>query len=70
MMNTPPLLVGSQAVTTTLEVTLVFPQKIGDSKPEDPAILLLGIYPEDAPKYNKDICTTLSTAALFIIARS
>jgi hypothetical protein len=38
--------------------------------PEDPAIPLLGIYPEDAPTYNKDICSTIFISALFIIARS
>jgi hypothetical protein len=38
--------------------------------PEDPAIPLLGIYPEDAPTCNKDTCSTMFTAALFITARS
>jgi hypothetical protein len=38
--------------------------------PEDPAIPLLGIYPEDVPICNKDTCSTMFTAALFIIARS
>ena len=38
--------------------------------PEDPAIPLLGIYPEDAPTCNKDTCFTMFIAALFIIARS
>jgi hypothetical protein len=38
--------------------------------PEDPAILLLGIYPEDIPTFNKDTCSTVFIAALFIIARS
>jgi len=38
--------------------------------PEDPAIPLLGIYPKDAPTYNKDTCYTMFIAALFIIARS
>ena len=37
---------------------------------EDPAIPLLGIYPEDIPIYNKDTCSTMFRAALFIIARS
>ena len=37
--------------------------------PEDPAIPLLGIYPEDAPT-GKDTCSTMFIAALFIIARS
>jgi hypothetical protein len=38
--------------------------------PEDPAILLLGIHSKDVPTYNKDTCSTMFTAALFIIARS
>jgi hypothetical protein len=36
----------------------------------DAAIPLLGIYPEDAPTCNKEACSTMFTAALFIIARS
>jgi hypothetical protein len=35
---------------------------------EDPEIPLLGIYPEDVP--NKDTCSTMFIAALFIIVRS
>ena len=38
--------------------------------PEDPAIPLLGIYPKDDPPYHKDTCSTMITAALFVIARS
>jgi hypothetical protein len=38
--------------------------------PEDPAIPLLGIYPEDVPTGNKDTCSTMFIATLFIIARS
>ena len=38
--------------------------------PEDPAIPLLGIYPEDVPTGKKDTCSTMFIAALFIIARS
>ena len=37
---------------------------------ENPSIPLLGIYPEDVPTYNKDTCSTVFIAALFIIARS
>jgi hypothetical protein len=37
---------------------------------EDPEIPLLGIYPEYAPTCKKDTCSTISIAALFIIARS
>ena len=38
--------------------------------PEDPAIPLLGIYPEDVPTDKKNTCSTMFIAALFIIARS
>ena len=38
---------------------------------ENPAIPLLGIYPpKDVPTCNKDTCSTMFIAALFIIARS
>jgi len=37
--------------------------------PEDPAIPLLGIYPKDAPIYNKETCSTMFIATLFIIDR-
>jgi hypothetical protein len=37
---------------------------------KDPAIPLLGICPEDVPTGNKDTCSTMFIAALFIIARS
>jgi hypothetical protein len=36
---------------------------------EDPAITLLGIYPEDVPTSKKDTCSTMFLAALFVIAR-
>jgi hypothetical protein len=38
--------------------------------PEDPAIPLMGIYPEDVPTSKKDTCSNMFIAALFIIARS
>jgi hypothetical protein len=38
--NTPLLLVGLQACTTTMEISLVVPEKIGKVLPEDPAIPL------------------------------
>jgi hypothetical protein len=47
-----------------------FLKKLDIVQPEDPAIPLLDIYPKDAPTYNKDICSTMFIAALFIIARS
>jgi hypothetical protein len=47
-----------------------FLRKLDIVLPEDPAIPLLGIYPEDAPTIYKDICSTTFIAAIFIIARS
>jgi hypothetical protein len=38
--------------------------------PKDPAIPLLTIYPEGVSTCNKDTCSTMFIAALFIIARS
>jgi hypothetical protein len=47
--NTPPLLVGLQAGTTTLEIILEVPQKFGHSITGRSSNTLLCIYPEDAP---------------------
>jgi hypothetical protein len=68
--NTPPLLVGLQAGTTTVEISLWVLRKLNIVLLEDPAIPLLGIYPEDVSTCNKDTCTTMLIEALFIIPRS
>ena len=47
-----------------------FLRKLDIVLPEDPAKLLLGVYPESAPTGNKDTCSTTFITALFIIARS
>jgi hypothetical protein len=47
-----------------------FLRKLDIVLPEDPAIPLLGIYPEDVPTCYTDTCSTMFKAALFIIARS
>ena len=47
-----------------------FLRKLDTVLPVDPAIPLLGIYLEDVPTGNKDTCSTMFIAALFIIARS
>ena len=44
-------------------------KKLGIKPPYDPAILLLGIYPEET-KIVKDTCIPLFVAALFPIART
>ena len=46
-----------------------FLKKLGIKPPYDPAIPLLGIYPEET-KTEKDTCTPMFTAALFTIART
>jgi len=67
--NTPPLLVGWQAGTTTLENSLAVPQKIGQVLSEDPALPLPGKHPKDVSTYNKDTCSAMFVAALFIMAQ-
>ena len=47
-----------------------FLRKLDIVLPEDPAIPLLGICPKNDPRYNKETCSTVSIAALFIIIRS
>jgi hypothetical protein len=64
------LLVRLQTGTTTLEINLEVPQKIGNRSTEDLAIPLLGIYPKDAPPCHRSTCSTMFTVALFVIARS
>jgi hypothetical protein len=67
----PPLLVLLQAGTTSLEISLTVPQKIGHSTIGRSSNTSPGhIHPEDVPTGNKDTCSTMFIAALFIIARS
>ena len=65
--NTPPLLVGLQTGTTTLEISLDFLRKLERDLPEDPARLVLGIYPKEAPPCHRGTCYTMFIAALFVI---
>jgi hypothetical protein len=55
---------GLQTGTITLEINLEVPQKIENNStlPEDPDILLLGIYPKDAPPDHKDTCSIMFMA--------
>ena len=45
-----------------------FLKKVGIKAPYDPAILLLGIYPEET-KIERDTCIPLFIATLIMIAR-
>ena len=51
-------------------ISLAVSRKISIVILEDPGVPLLGIYPEDAPTFNKDTCSTMFIEALFIMARS
>ena len=44
-----------------------FLRKLSTSLLKDPAIPLLGIYPEDSPACNKDTCSTIFIAALSLM---
>ena len=68
--NTPPFLVGLQACTTTLEISLAVPQKIGHSTTRRSSNTSSGHIFRNAPTVKKDTCSTMFIAALFIIARS
>ena len=62
--------VGISSTVLVDTSNLLFLRKLEIVPPEDPAIPPLGIHPKDAPKYNKDTCSTIFIAASFIIARS
>jgi hypothetical protein len=62
--------VGLQTDTTTLKINLKFPWKTEIDLHENPAILLLGIYPKDSPPCHRGMCSTMFIVTLFVIARS
>jgi hypothetical protein len=68
--NTPPLLVRLQTGKPTLEINLSFLRTLEIDITEDPNILLLGMYPKYAPLFQRGLCSTIFTEALFLIARS
>ena len=63
--NTPPLLLGKQTCTTTLQITMAVSLKM-----ENQLTSGLSIYPIDAQSYYKDISSTMFIAALLVIART
>jgi hypothetical protein len=67
--NTFPLLVGWQAVQPLWKSVWWFLRKLDIVLPEDPAILLLGIFSKYASTHNKDTCSIMFLTALFIIPR-
>ena len=63
------LLVGMQTSTATMENSVRFLKKLEIELPYDPAISLLGIHTEET-RTERDKCTPMFIAALFIIART
>ena len=62
------LLVGMQPSTATMENMWRFLKKLEIELPYDPAIPLLGIHTKET-RTERDMCTPMFIAALFIIAR-
>ena len=68
--NPLTLLVGIQTSTATMGRTVGrFLKILGIELPYDPAIPLLGIHTKET-RIERDTCTPMFTAALFIIART
>ena len=67
--NPLTLLVGMQTSTATMENSVEIPKKVEIELPYDPAIPLLGIHTEET-RIERDTCTPVFIAALFIIART
>ena len=67
--NPLTLLVGMQTSTAIMENSVVFLKKLEKELPYDPAIPLLGIHTEET-RFERDTCTPMFIAALFIIART
>ena len=66
--NTPPLLVRVQTCTTTLKIKMAVPQKVGSWSTSRSSYTTLGHTPQRL-FYYRDTCSSMFTAALFIIVR-
>ena len=67
--NPLTLLVGMQTSIATMENSVEISLKTGNRTACDPAIPLLGIHTEET-RSERDTCTPMFNAALFIIART
>jgi hypothetical protein len=68
--NTPPLLVGLQTWTITLEINLEVLQKIGNRSTWRSSYSTLGHNPRRCPPCHRGISPTTFIVALVVIARS
>ena len=62
------LVMGGQTYIMAVEIIISVLQ-ITNNLPQDPAIQILGLYPNDALSYHKDLYSTRLTAALFLTSR-
>ena len=67
--NPPTLLVGMQTSTATMENSVEIPKKVEIELPYDATIPLLGIHTQET-RIERDTCTPMFIAALFLIART
>ena len=67
--NPLTLLVGMQTCTATMRTVWRILKKLEIELPYEPAIPLLGIHTEET-RTERDTCTPMFTAGLFIIART
>ena len=67
--NPLTLLVGMQTNVAAMESSVEFLKKLETELPYDPAIPLLGIHTKET-RSERDTCTPMFIAALFIIART
>ena len=71
--NNPPLLMGVQTNTATMEISISsqswFLGTLRIHLSQNTAILLLGVFLKGVPPYYKDICLTMFIAYLLILAR-
>ena len=66
----PFTLVRVQTWTVTMEISVVGLRKLGINLSQDPAIPILGIYPNDFTSYYRDTCSSMLIATLLIITRN
>ncbi|KAL6083391.1 hypothetical protein STEG23_025910, partial [Scotinomys teguina] len=64
--NTPPLLVGMQIGTTTLESSMANPQKIGNHSSSRPSHTTLGHIPKECPVISQGHIPTVFVMTVFI----
>ena len=67
--NPLTLLVGMQTSTATMENSVEIPKKVEIELPYDATIPLLGIHTQET-RIERDTCTPMFIAALFLIART